>query len=246
MITDATISDVSDDYVQVKYDEPGGAYQGFENLSGYEFEKDQSVQVERPDSFGLIAAVYVDGKRVVELPEEYRELKRELYLLESKMKHWKGYLKIKPKLEDRLSALHPLLRERIEGFIEDRGEEKFFVEDMGEYELFIVEQANMLYESFKNPLVRQAVWEAGAKVPNNRTAPSYQWDEGNRDWDVDSPTDVLLAWWALNSKISDYNYELQHELVPDWSNGHSGNTAGAAYWFAKSLLSEEENEKVSY
>lgn len=49
-------------------------------------------------------------------------------------------------------------------------------------------------------------------------------------------------WWALNTKEHNYDYKRQMEMVPDFGDGHSGNTAGAAYQMALMLLDGRGNE----
>lgn len=46
-------------------------------------------------------------------------------------------------------------------------------------------------------------------------------------------------WWSLNSEEHNYDYKKQEELVPEFGEGHSGNTAGAAYSFARAILTGE-------
>lgn len=245
MLNEAVVESIDNGHVYVSYVGDFAFHQGFENVSNYPFEINQTVTIERPNDFGLIEAVYVDGERVVHIPEDYKQLRKDAAQLERHLNNYRRYLALKPKLQDRLDSLHPRLRARMEYFFNEEGEKEFFLDGMGEYELFIMEQATMLYETFREAATRQAVWEIGALVPNNPEAPSYLWEHGNRHWDVNSPTDALLAWWSINSKIWDYKSQLQYDLVPGWSNAHSGNTAGGAYSFARSLL-RDEDEKVSH
>lgn len=216
-----------------------GTHQGFENVTEYPFEVGQEVEVEHTDDVNpMITKVFVDGRLVVDLPGEYIKLKHEAYQIENKLELYRRYLKNKFNYAERMAALHPALRERLEGIIGNHGEE-FYTEPMGfEYELFISEQATLLIESFKDPAIRQGVKDARALIPDDPDAPSYQWETGTIYWDNDSPLEALIAWYALNSQLNDYRYKDQVALVPGWSDDHSGMTASTAFAFAKWLTPE--------
>lgn len=213
-----------------------GTHQGFENVTEYPFEVGQEVEVWHTTCANpLITKVFVDHKLVVDLPGEYLSLKHEYYMVKGKVEQYREYLRDKMGYPARLAALHPWLRDRLQSIIDKNSD--FYKEPMGMgYELFLSEQADLLVRSFQDPEIRRGVKESGALIPDNPTADSFSWHTGNADWDVDNPVDALIAWYALNSKVNDYRYKEQVALVPGWSDGHSGMTAGAAYSFAKHIL----------
>lgn len=59
---------------------------------------------------------------------------------------------------------------------------------------------------------------------------------------LDAAVAWIKDWWNINSDKHDppYDYAKQMELVPDFGDGHSGNTAGAAYSIAIAILEGRE------
>lgn len=112
--------------------------------------------------------------------------------------------------QEKVENLHPTLRKRIRRFESQGGNNSkfdFWLEDGG-YELAALEGANALLQAaeFYHPA------------------------------DKDRQHKFLVDWWSLNTKAHDYNYKYQMELVPAFGDGHSGNTAGAAYSLAVGIL----------
>lgn len=102
-----------------------------------------------------------------------------------------------------VKTLLPVLRERMERFEAEEGDE-FWI-DMGEYELYAIKAADVLARHVMSV---------------------YPGDEDKQlEW---------IDWWnSLNSKKYDYDYKHQMAILPEFGDGHSGNTHGAAVYYAK-------------
>lgn len=75
----------------------------------------------------------------------------------------------------------------------------------------------------------------GAQALINRAA---QYAPDNVDGQV-----KWIEWWtSLNTEQFKYDYKRQMEECPEFGEGHSGNTASAAVWFAINTLTGEYNE----
>lgn len=119
--------------------------------------------------------------------------------------------------QERVEKLHPVLKKRIRRF-ESQGESnnskfEFWLEDGG-YELMALEGANAL----------------------------INWATGPGRFGHETPEAAVKYWWSLNTAEHDYNYQAQKDLVPEFGEGHSGNTAGAAYSLALGILTGSYSE----
>lgn len=57
-----------------------------------------------------------------------------------------------------------------------------------------------------------------------------------RERNPDNPVEWLDWWWSLNTKEHDYDLARQKQEAPGFGDGHSGNTAAAAYALSKRVL----------
>ena len=106
-------------------------------------------------------------------------------------------------------ALYPVLRKRIERFEAESGDE-FWI-DMGSYELYAIKAADVLARHVMT-------------VYPGKPAKQIEW----------------IEWWdSLNSKKYNYDYKHQMEILPEFGDGHSGNTHGAAVYYAKRAVRNE-------
>lgn len=104
------------------------------------------------------------------------------------------------------AALLPPLSARIKRF-EEVNSDEFWIEDGG-YELYALQAADAL--------ARHAI-----SVYPGDTEKQIEW----------------IEWWdSLNSKAHNYDYKRQMEVLPEFGDGHSGNTHGAAVSFAKRVV----------
>lgn len=122
------------------------------------------------------------------------------------------YVKDGDALKARVKNLHPRLRARMYRFAAEDGEE-FWI-DSATYEMYALEGANALINKVTElfPL-------------HTDTDQRVQWIED---------------WWNMNTKEGGYDYKGQMALLPEFGDGHSGNTAGAAYGLALRVLKGEE------
>lgn len=187
---------------------------------------------------GTITGLSKDGVNLFYKTQELLDLEREQFLLNLKVERLTTFLKNKEAWRALVAELSAPFRARMQRFIDEKGFDEFFKEDGG-YELFAVSQANVLYAAALNPELGEKLRENDVAYPDNPNDSSHNWTSGTLDWENTSEN-RLICWWALNSKLNDYNYELQKELIPDWEDGHSGNTAGAAYMMARRVLAGQE------
>lgn len=82
------------------------------------------------------------------LDEAHFERQRQQWLEDYERERKETYAKNKESYRQRVDALDPPFRDRMERFIEQDGFEEFFI-DTGDYELFTVEQSNLLYRHWK-------------------------------------------------------------------------------------------------
>lgn len=120
------------------------------------------------------------------------------------------YVEHGEELKNRVKKLHPVLQQRMERFDKESGVE-FWI-DSAPYEMACLEGTQALLNK---------VEELGLESDE-----AVEWVE---------------KWWKINSAEHDppYDYKKQMEIVPDFGEGHSGNTAGAAYAMALMILKGE-------
>ena len=131
-----------------------------------------------------------------------------------RLKKLERYIEHGAELKARVEKLHPKLKARMERFAAESGEE-FWI-DSADYEMICLEGANALLNK---------VFELyGADKP------------------FDAHIKWINDWWDINSDKHDppYDYQKQMSLVPDFGEGHSGNTAGAAKFMAVAVLDGTE------
>lgn len=153
----------------------------------------------------------------------------------------------------RRAALPPEFRARLRRFEDEGGEE--FRRDSESYELFAIEQSWLLARRALLETMRGEDYTLG-EIPNEMTTldeawrrRAIEWIDGwwavysggrRRDEIVDGKPDDWAGWAPFREAREEYDYDRQRELCPEWSDGHSGNTAGAAYFYAKRLLAGED------
>lgn len=58
--------------------------------------------------------------------------------------------------------------------------------------------------------------------------------------DTDKQIEWIEWWDSLNSKEHDYDYKRQMAILPEFGDGHSGNTHGAGVFYAKRVVRGDE------
>ncbi len=136
----------------------------------------------------------------------------------------------------RKELLPKVLKDSMDSLVEKNGEE--FIRDSYEYELFVREQAALLFRASQDPAWRAKVRATVPVPPANPKDNSFDWVPGEWTSDEIGPVEAIEAWWAVHNKINDYQYELQKELLPGWSDGHSGWTGSCAFSFARQMAEQ--------
>ena len=183
--------------------------------------RDSWILTENP--VNNIATVIIEGRVLRRKSVKVIEAERKSFSDSYRLRKLEAYVSDGEALKERAANLPKPLAERMERFAQESGVE-FWI-DSAPYEMFALEGAAAL--------LKKAADEVGlayngfdfASTSNGKEQEAIQWIED---------------WWALNTKEHDYNYKKQMELVPDFGDGHSGNTAGAACALALAVLRGEE------
>jgi hypothetical protein len=171
--------------------------------------------------FSMIRGVVIDGHVLrYETPQQAEE-QHEQWKKNLRLERLERYIEHGEDLKNRAYALHPTLASRMRRFDAENGID-FWIED-APYEMAVMEGAQALLDK---------VEELG--FIENSHGPI----EGN----VEGAIAWIDDWWNMNTKEGGYDYEGQMALVPNFGDGHSGNTAGAAHAFAKAILTGEYTE----
>ena len=168
-----------------------------------------------------------NGETLVDMSDDYMDMKHKLYLYEVKMRNERNAFLNREENERRMANLIEPFQIRLNRFLAE--DPDFAKQSMGlEYELMICEQAQMLYE-----ISQDKSW---------RGQLCSQVEHPDRGFiDDPTPNQALEAWWSLNTAFHKYNYREQYKWIPDWEQGHSGLTASSAYQFARLLNNGETN-----
>lgn len=185
-------------------------------------------------SYGTrVLGVEHDGKRLYRLSEREHNLDWALIRARMTRTREEEFIQNKGRLDAEYEALPDIFKARIDRFRENNPD---FRKEYETYEMFccteavkIAEAAKAAVESGENMGEVDEFWEKG-REERERTA------EGE-----DPPREVRWLFWAhtLNSETYDYDYERQ-KAVTGLDDGHSGNTAGAAFMLARLYLESPE------
>lgn len=177
------------------------------------------------EGFNTIAGIIIEGRVLRAKTSKQVKAQHEQWVKNIRLKRLEEYLEKGDALKERVKRLPEPLRQRMNRFAEKEGVE-FWIESAG-YEMHVMEGAAALLRKVKELGFINSVDNPELSSPEIKADPltAVQW---------------IDEWWALNTKEHDYNYTRQMELVPDFGEGHSGNTAGAAYAIAKALLRGED------
>jgi hypothetical protein len=156
-------------------------------------------------NFSTILGIIIEGRVIRRKSEAQFQVDHEQWKKNLRLERLEQYLKHGPELKARAEALLPPLRDRMQRFAKESGEE-FWIESAS-YEMYALEGANAL-------LIKTEGMEPESAI---------KW---------------IKEWWDINSDRHDppYDYKKQMELVPDFGDGHSGNTASAATSIAIAVL----------
>jgi hypothetical protein len=194
---------------------------GAEELNGFKPEVGDAIIV-YTQGFSQIAGVAIDGHVLRYNTPEVLAAKHQEFVNANRLKRLEEYVAHGDELKARAEALPAPLRERMRRFA-DQGGTEFWIEDAS-YEMYALEGAAALLR----------------KVQSLGLVNDIDNTENNSDQANDTAVQWLEDWWALNTKEHNYDYKTQMQMVPEFGDGHSGNTAGAAYSMAKAVLSGQE------
>lgn len=175
--------------------------------------------------FNTIAGLAIDGRVLRYKTPEQIKAEHEQWVKNNRLEKLERYLEHGDALKARVKNLHPVLQARMERFDKEKGVE-FWIDD-APYEMAVLEGAQALLNKTANLFGRGYAENEGTDEDREEVAAkSIAW---------------IDDWWKINSADHDppYDYKKQMELVPDFGEGHSGNTANAAYVFARTILSGE-------
>lgn len=195
---------------------------GAAELNGFKPEVGD-ISIVYTQGFSSIRGIVIDGHVLrYETPKAAAE-KHEQWKKNLRLERLERYVSHGEALKERAKNLHPTLAARMARFDKESGIE-FWIESAG-YEMAVMQGAQALLDK---------VEELGLIADAHGHITSCDDSEGAVEW--------IDKWWNMNTKEGGYDYKGQMELVPDFGDGHSGNTAGAAYAFAKAILTGEYTE----
>lgn len=164
-------------------------------------------------NFSNVLGIIINGQVIRNQSEAEWRASHAQWLKERRLEKLERYIKEGDALKARVRRLPPALRERMNRFDAESGVE-FWIEDAF-YEMYAMEGAAALVRA-----AARAWWRLLDSQPNPR----------------ETQQEFVLAWIARWEKLS---YKAQMRAVPDFGDGHSGNTADAAIWFAKRVAEGE-------
>lgn len=170
------------------------------------------VVVVYTQGFSMIRGVAIDGRVFRYITPEQAAADHEQWKKNLRLEKLERYLAEGDELKARVKKLHPALQARMERFAAEGGVE-FWI-DSADYEMYALEGATAI------------VNKANDLYPDDKDA--------RLKWAKD--------WWDMNTKEGGYDYKGQMEILPEFGDGHSGNTAGAAYAMARMILEGKGGE----
>lgn len=159
--------------------------------------------------FNHIAGIIIEGRVIRAKTSAQIERERKQVVDGFRLEKLERYISEGDALKARVAQLPLPLRKRMARFAAEGGVE-FWIDSAG-YEMYALEGAAAL--------LRKVADLGFVHDVDNPKAP--------RD-DIEGAVNWINEWWSLNSEKHDYNYKKQMEIVPDFGDGHSGNTAAAA------------------
>lgn len=171
-----------------------------------------------------VVTVIIEGRVIRHKTPKQVEADHQTFLNKNRLRKLEAFVSEGDKLRERIKALPLPLRKRMARFEAESGDE--FLIDSAPYEMYALEGAAALLRK---------VMDLGYITDVDNPA-----DDGGAD--LDGAVQWINDWWDINSKNHEppYDYEKQMELVPDFGDGHSGNTAAAAKWLAVAVLEGKE------
>lgn len=150
-------------------------------------------------NFSMVAGVIINGRVIRNKSQAMLDAEHETWMMKHRLDKLERYIEEGDALKARVEKLHPRLRARMYRFAAENGRD-FWIDD-APYEMYALEGANALLDKVKELELKG-----------------------------DAAVEWINDWWDINSDKHDppYDYKKQMEMVPDFGDGHSGNTAAAA------------------
>ena len=150
--------------------------------------------------------ICIDGTVVRDISDAEQQVLHDIMVQGFRQKKLEDFEAHGDEWKAKVKTLLPVLRARMERFEAEEGDE-FWI-DMGSYELYAIGAADVL--------ARKAMEER----PTGR--------EAQLEW---------ITWWDdFNTEANNYDYKRQMEILPEFGDGHSGNTHGAAVYYARRAI----------
>lgn len=172
---------------------------------------------------GITRGVDIDGRQVYYRTPQEQDTENRRQAAISRAERRESYEKARPELEREYAALPEVFRRRLDHF---RRNPDFGWQYEG-YEMSVCTTAVCIAEACRRPEFRTRLRAEGIRTKDGA-------------W-PDTEVGALQAYAAINSDVNGYNYKLQHEVLPEVSDGHSGNSFGCALRLAHHYLTNPEN-----
>lgn len=186
----------------------------------------------------FIMGVKLNGEVLYQKTEEEIEAEGVLSRVSSERKKAEALVRTQPKMDAAFAALPDVFQERILRFRKNNAD---FRRDYESYEMFCCTEAVTIAERAMEAVVTgkhadevDAFWSDPQKLRDAAYPFGDAWEE------PENPALRYLYWGrALHSKAYGYDYD-RHREVTGLSDGHSGNTAGAAFALARLYIESPE------
>lgn len=155
----------------------------------------------------LVRYLKIGGTEVINKSDDDLERERQEWLAEYNRQREEEYRQHRDEWNAQAKSLIYPLRQRIERFVEEQGEQAFWT-DGGPYELAILRSADVLVRHVRG------------QFPDD-TASQLWW---------------ICYWDGLNTAAQGYDYKRQMEILPEFGDGHSGFSHSAAVGIAKMVV----------
>ena len=191
-----------------------------DELDGFQPREGDWILTEQP--VNNIATIIIEGRVLRHKTKRQIQNDHKAFSDSYHRKKLERYINEGDNLKTRAESLPLALRNRMRRFADEGGVD-FWVDD-APYEMYALEGAAALLRK-----VHELSLINSTDHPENGP-------------DVEGAVKWINDWWDINSDKHDppYDYKKQMEIVPDFGDEHSGNTAGAAKALAVLILEGEE------
>lgn len=210
-------TEFSDSGVSITKDDGWSLFVSADELDGFVPEVGDWILTESP--VNQLATIIIEGRVIRRRSPREIDAEHEAFCNKFRLDKLERYIKEGDDLKRRAETLPLPLRLRMARFAAAGGVD-FWIDD-APYEMYALEGAAALLRKVEELGLIESV-----DGPFEGADAAVEWIEN---------------WWNINSDKHDppYDYKKQMEIVPDFGDGHSGNTAGAAKGLAILILKGE-------